>query len=209
MTTSTITASEQLALVMNHVHHGIVIYDAAEKIVLINRQVSSIFGFPESAVTVGSTLSDYLTCIAKTVAWSPDRLSNVLTNHRTWGKDGTPRRFDHNFDDGKVFEINFTPLARGGAIMNFADVTYERNLRTIDEQRTQLTLEASAMLDKVANISSLNKIVAFNASIEAARLGDEGRGFAAVANEVRDLSRQTSDVLLEINRIVSASLRLT
>lgn len=55
-------------------------------------------------------------------------------------------------------------------------------------------------IDAVAHQTSL---LALNATIEAARAGDAGRGFAVVAGEVKELSRSTSKVNLEIQEKIS------
>lgn len=199
-------AAWQLAVVMEHVRHGIVVYDRDETIQLINAHVGRIFGFAADAVTVGSTLTDYLNCVGRIVGWSPERVAGVLANHRSWAREGRSRRLDHHFDDGKVFEITFHPVADGATVLTFADVTSERRLTTASEKREEITRRAGVMIDTVARISARNRNVAFNASIEAARLGDEGRGFAAVAEEVRDLSRQMADALGDIGRMIDSSL---
>lgn len=196
----------QLALVMGHMRHGIVIYTRDEKICLINGYVSRVFGFPERAVTVGSTLTQYLTSIGEMVGWSAERIANVLANHRSWAAEGAARKLDHHFDDGRIFEITFSPAADGTCVLTFVDVTHERRLSQTSAAREELTRRAGVMIDTVARLSARNRAVAFNASIEAARLGSEGRGFAVVAEEVRDLSRQMSDALVDIGRVIDLSL---
>ena len=93
--------------------------------------------------------------------------------------------------------------------MTFVDVTHERHLRSVSEKRVVLTREARSMLERVGKIASDTRLVALNARIEAARLSSDGRAFAVVADEVRGLSRQTSEVLIEIERINEASLNLS
>lgn len=203
---SSLEPLELLTFLANRVSQGVVIYDAAESIVLINPHISGIFGFEPSAVNVGSTLGEYLNRIGAAVGWSEDRIRSVLENHRAWARQGQPRSFDHNFDDGKVLEIGFYPMADGGALLTFTDVSHERRIKAASDRREELTREAGSMLQKVADISRQNRIVAFNARIEAARMGHEGRGLAVVADEVRDLAQQTSDVLGDISRIIDASL---
>lgn len=203
-----VNAAEQLTLVMEHVRHGIVIYDRDEKIVLINQYVSRMFGLADNVVTAGSSLKDYLDRIGTAVGWCRDRKATVLNNHREWARESTRRQFDHHFDDGKVLEVTYHPQSDGGAVLTFVDVTHERNLKRVNEQREELTRQTAAMLERVGRISANTRMVALNASIEAARLGNEGRGFAVVAEEVRDLSVETSDVLVEISRINQASLHI-
>jgi len=205
---STMSESELLGVVMNHMRHGIVVYDDAERILANNRHVSSIFGFAESAITIGATLSEYLARIGDAVGWSPERIAGVIDNHRMWARAGEPRQLDHHFDSGRIFEISFIPLDQGGAVLTFADVSHERRLHSVGERRETLTREAGTMLRRVAEIAAQNRVVAFNASIEAARIGERGQAFAVVADEVRHLSRETSDVLHDINRVIEESLRL-
>ncbi|GAA3270128.1 hypothetical protein GCM10020258_43550 [Sphingomonas yabuuchiae] len=83
-----VSAAEQLALVMEHVRHGIVIYDRDERILLINQYVSRIFGLSDSAVTAGSSLADYLHHVGNAVGWSDVRKATILDNHRQWAREG-------------------------------------------------------------------------------------------------------------------------
>lgn len=57
---------------------------------------------------------------------------------------------------------------------------------------------ASASSDMLSELERINRsvqLLAVNAAIEAARVGDAGRGFAVIAAEVRGLSRRTLDVI--------------
>lgn len=56
--------------------------------------------------------------------------------------------------------------------------------------------------DFIIGISEQLKLLAFNASIEAARAGQAGRGFAVVADEMNDMSAKTKDGMDTINKIV-------
>ncbi|GAA3270123.1 hypothetical protein GCM10020258_43540 [Sphingomonas yabuuchiae] len=107
-----------------------------------------------------------------------------------------------------MLEITYHPQPDLGAVLTFVDVTHERDLTRVIRRRNDLNRETVAMLERVGRISANTRLVALNASIEAARLGAQGRGFAVVAEEVRNLSVETSDVLVEISRINAASLEL-
>ncbi|NTS63800.1 PAS-domain containing protein [Sphingomonas sp. HHU CXW] len=200
------TPTAQIELVMANMRHGMVMYDRHETIRLINAHVSQIFGFAETLVTAGSSLADYLRCVGATVGWSLERTTHVIDNHRSWRQQGVPKRFDHHFDDGKTFEITFNPVDNGASVLTFVDVTDARDLERVSERRVRLTTQAGTMLQRVASISAHNRIVALNASIEAARMGSEGRSFAVVADEVRNLSNQMSEVLSDLRQIIDASL---
>jgi len=62
--------------------------------------------------------------------------------------------------------------------------------------------EISKIVAVVSSIASRTNLLALNASIEAARAGEAGRGFAIVADEVRQLADRSAKALKEIEQIV-------
>ena len=102
-----------------------------------------------------------------------------------------------------------TELMRG----NINDISQSTNkAMTISSEAVQQAKKASDRLDKlnksiteidkitqtITDISEQTNLLALNATIESARAGEAGKGFAVVSNEIKELSRQTSDATEEI-----------
>lgn len=81
------------------------------------------------------------------------------------------------------------------SLVNFA-VDSMNNL----ESRTK---QIEGTLDMIKNISKQTNLLSLNASIEAARAGDAGKGFSVVAEEVRKLALETNNTLNEIESLVN------
>lgn len=72
------------------------------------------------------------------------------------------------------------------------------NIRGLENQTRQIEEVNSA----VAGLSQQSKMLALNASIEAAKAGEAGQGFAAVAREVKNLAQQSGDATAQVQTIL-------
>lgn len=111
-------------------------------------------------------------------------------------------------------DMNSRADAMQRSAQNNVDITSAKAaeiLESLNEaiEKSKSVDQVNALTGEILGISQQTRLIAFNASVEAANAGEAGKGFAIVAREVRELassSQEAANRIQEINHVVTAAV---
>jgi two-component system cell cycle sensor histidine kinase PleC len=160
-------ANRQLDIALDNMAQGLVLYDADQRLVLWNRRVAEIYRLPATLLRPGITLRELTEHSARAGTFPGDKAEEMLEERLRYAASGVRRTFLQRLADGRIIEVAHQPLADGGAVVTFSDVT--------ERERTQRALQASEarQRERVLELEDTR-----------ARLEEQGRELVALAESL-------------------------
>jgi methyl-accepting chemotaxis protein len=136
--------------------------------------------------------------VVSSIIESSKKLEMVLLETTTEANDtkDQTQKAKQNIDKAREVILNAVLQIQANALTEHEIADKLNSLSTDAEQ-------IKSVLSIIGDIADQTNLLALNAAIEAARAGEHGRGFAVVADEVRQLAEKTQKSLMEINASVS------
>ncbi|KAB0677074.1 putative bifunctional diguanylate cyclase/phosphodiesterase [Aureimonas leprariae] len=123
-----------LSTALDNMSNGLVYFDPAGRLQLFNRRYVEIFGIDAGRLRTGMTPAEVIDAIGRTKNWSAERRSLARARAGEWMSAADFTTFDYPMDDGRIMEVEIRPVAAGGSVLTFDDVTRSRQAQTRIEE---------------------------------------------------------------------------
>ncbi len=163
--------------------------------------------------------ADPLSVVASELNQIVDSTKHQITSQRNASADATQaarevtENIAHVSENAKTAaheaDSAMEKIGVGQQVLNSTASAIERLANEIESTSGEVsrlesdTNSVGVILDVIRGIAEQTNLLALNAAIEAARAGEQGRGFAVVADEVRSLASKTQDSTEEINNLIT------
>ncbi|MCC4296763.1 MAG: EAL domain-containing protein [Aurantimonas coralicida] len=118
-----------LSAALQNMSNGLVMVGPDGIITLHNERAYELLGIGPNELRSGLALSSFLDNFGHKAGWDAARIDRVIDNHTVWMRRSTITRVEHHLADGRVIGVACCPMADGGAILTYDDMTEARQVQ--------------------------------------------------------------------------------
>ena len=199
---------EELRITFENMGDGVAMFDETQHLVAWNRKFQDILDVPDDIIARRQTFSEYVRYLAERGEYGPEADPEEHVR-RLIEQAGQSRTYERTRPDGRVIEIRHNPVAGGGFVLIYADITERKRSEAEIRAARDAAEEASRTIE-----AAYRELKTAQANlIQAEKMASLGQLTAGIAHEIKNplnfvnnFSALSVDLLDELQEAVAPGL---